>query len=277
MCHHPGMGRHARGAARLRVSVSAVVLGTLIVTVVAVGSLLSSQAQPTPIAAQGVEGTAVVVSSLACPDGGGGTLVDVLSPAGLPVGATVRASLDGCGYQEGEQLVVQYAASDPTRVTLLSEPAGGTATGDRLLPVGLMLAALLVVAAAAAVWVDARRGRRARALRPLVNDRGTSSEFGSTLVGASENRWPAQAFGAPDGTMRLFAGEPGGSTESHRPAGRHARPEADRAEPSRAENDGAENDGAENDGAENHGAETAPATATSTEEPATPTPLVISA
>ena len=52
------MGRHAKRAARLRVSGSTIVLGTLIVTVVAVGSLLSSYAEPAPKGADGVGGAA---------------------------------------------------------------------------------------------------------------------------------------------------------------------------------------------------------------------------
>ena len=93
------MGRHAKRAARLRVSGSTIVLGTLIVTVVAVGSLLSSYAEPAPRGADGVGGAA--------------------------------------------------AAED-------------TVTDGRLLPFGLVLAALLVAGAAAAVLIDVRRGRRAR-------------------------------------------------------------------------------------------------------------------
>lgn len=127
---------------------------------VAVGSLLSSRSQPTPIAAQRVESTAVVVSSLACRDGSGGTLVDLVSSAELPAGTAVRASLDACGYQEGEQLVVQFPPSDPTQVSLVGDPDADAVAGPRLLPYGLALAALLAIGAAVAVWIDARRSRR---------------------------------------------------------------------------------------------------------------------
>jgi hypothetical protein len=234
------MGRHARGATRLRVSLSTVVLGTLIVTVVAVGSLLSSRAQPTPIAAEGVEGTAVVVSSLACQNGAGGTLVDVLSPAGLPGGTEVRANLDACGYQEGEQLVVQFPASDPTQVSLLGSAAADTVTGGRLLPYGLLLAALLAAGAAAAVWVDARRSRRARAFAAVhVVDTENTPQTEAPEADASETSWSADPFGALGETMLLPPTElhglgephgpsaPRGRAESHRPSGRHARPETD--------------------------------------------------
>ncbi len=263
MCHHPGMGRHARGAAHLRVSVSTVVLGTLIVTVVAVGSLFSSHAQPTPIAAQGVESTAVVVSSLACQDGAGATQVDVLSPAGLPAGTTVRASLDGCGYQEGEQIAVQFAASDPTRVTLLGNPVDETATAGRLLPYGLMLAALLAAGAAAAVFLDARRSRRARAVPQVVDLESGRSESGTADTGsadggsadagssvadssvadssvadssgagssaAGDNTWSSFAVGSVGETMLLPATDSAGRGDAVRPAGRHARPDPDRGD-----------------------------------------------
>lgn len=210
VCHHPNMGRHARGAAHLRVSVSTVVLGTLIVTVVAVGSLWSSHAQPTPIAAQVVDGTAVVVSSLACQNGAGGTQVDVLSPAGRPLGSTVRATLDACGYQEGEQLAVQFPVGDPTQVSLLGGPVDETVTGGRLLPYGLGLAALLALGAAAAVWVDGRRGRRTRASTPL-SDNVDPDSFGA---------------GVPDGTMLPLAADSADLVESvPRPVGRHAHPD----------------------------------------------------
>ncbi len=241
VCHYPGMGRHARGAAHLRVSVSTVVLGTLIVTVVAVGSLLSSHAQPTPMAADGAaesgDGTAVVVSSLACQDGAGGTQVDVLSPAGLPVGTTVRATLDACGYQEGEQLFVRFAANDPTKVALLGNAVDETTAGGRLLPYGLVSAALLAAGAAAAVFLDARRGRRTRALTPRANDIDPDgSESGLSVdssieAGASGNSWSTPAVGALGETMLRSANESPDPADSHRrPVGRHARQNTDRGE-----------------------------------------------
>lgn len=160
------MGRHARGAARSRISASTVLLGTLIVAVIAVGSWLSSRAQPTPITATDVSGSAVVVSSLACSDAGGETLVDVLTATGAPV----RTSLDTCGHQEGELLAVRYQADDPAGAWIASQdPRGDVSTGDGLLPVGLGIAAMLGVLAGLAVWLDSRRSRRARnAGRPIA-------------------------------------------------------------------------------------------------------------
>jgi hypothetical protein len=148
------MGRHARGVTRSRVPIATAVLGVLIVVVIAGGSWLSSRSQSAPAAASLTTGSAVVLSSLACTDGAGGTVVEVLSPSGGPA---ARATLDGCGYQAGQQLVVQYPLQDPTQVSL-----AGTTTADPVLdqsPFGILLAGLLVVGAAVAVGVARRRSQ----------------------------------------------------------------------------------------------------------------------
>jgi hypothetical protein len=87
--------------------------------------------------------------------------VDVLNPAGPLAGDAIRATLEACGYQEGQQLAVQYADGDPTQLSLAGTDALDDAgTSDRLLPIGLLIAALLAVAAGVAVWLDSRRGNR---------------------------------------------------------------------------------------------------------------------
>ena len=140
--------------------VATIVLGSLIVLVIAVGSWLGSRAQPAPNAGA-LDASAVVVSSLACTDGAHGTVVDVLGPTGWPAGSVVRATLDGCGYQEGQRLAVQFLPGDPTQVTLAgTDDAGDGVTGGRLLPFGLAVVALLAVGALLAVWLDSRRARR---------------------------------------------------------------------------------------------------------------------
>ncbi len=147
------MGRHARGAARSRVPVAVVVWTVVVLIVLGAGALLGDRGRVAdsqdPVAA-----SAVVVSSLACTDGTGRTLVDVLDPASPTSGGVVRATLDACGYQEGQQLSVQFASTDPARVVL-----AGTApsAGAGLLPLGVAIAALLALGAGLAVWIDSRR------------------------------------------------------------------------------------------------------------------------
>jgi hypothetical protein len=128
------MGRHAKRAARLRVSGSTIVLGTLIVTVVAVGSLLSSYAEPAPRGADGVGGAA--------------------------------------------------AAED-------------TVTDGRLLPFGLVLAALLVAGAAAAVLIDVRRGRRARTHAAPGGRRRAVATLSEAAQQVSAQQVSAQQVSAP--------------------------------------------------------------------------------
>jgi hypothetical protein len=97
----------------------------------------------------------------------------VLNPAGPLAGDSVRASLDACGYQEGQQLSVQYTEGDPTQLSLAGTGAGGdSGTGGRLLPIGLVIAGLLAIAAGLAVWLDSRRGNRRPAHRGLRSDNG---------------------------------------------------------------------------------------------------------
>lgn len=116
----------------------------------------STQSAPT------VAGSAVVVSSLACRNGDAGTVVDVLDPVGRPPGTTLRATLDSCGHRAGEVLAVEYSADDPGRVVPAAADPDDEAA-RQLLPLGLVLAALLGVAALAAVIRDGRRARAARA------------------------------------------------------------------------------------------------------------------
>lgn len=199
------MGRHAKGAPRLRVSVSTVVLGTLIVTVVAAGSLLSSRVESTPIGAQAVDGAAIVVLSPVCDGISGRTLVDVVDPIGLPVGTTVRTSIDGCGLTEGDQVAVQFPVGDPAQASLAGSGAGNdTTSGTGLLPYGIAIALLLAVAAAVVVWIDGRR----RAGRPVRNPMHEVVDSDDSLIAG-----PWSTAVAP---QQVSVG-----------SGRHARPEDD--------------------------------------------------
>ena len=191
------MGRHARGAARSRISTSTVLLGLLIVVVIAVGSWFGTRAQPTPIVTEQTTGSAVVVSSLACTEGAGGTLVDVLVTSGLPV----RTSLDTCGHQEGELLAVSYTAGDPATPS----PIGSK-------PVGLGVAALLGVCGVFAVWVDGRRQRR-RAVSDVPAAHGAAEYEPMTEV------FDVAVAPVPDNSVQLMHDEP------VQPTGRHALPD----------------------------------------------------
>lgn len=182
------------------------------VAVISVGSWLSSRAQPTPIATTTTAGSAVVVSSLACTEGAGGTLVDVL----LPSGARVRTSLDACGHREGELLTVGYPVGDPAAAWISgaessaddSEPANG------LLPIGLGVAALLGVCAVLAVWLDGRRTRRDTSNRhaPAAHQEVDTDEVASPVAGF--------ASASVQGDLIALVGE-----DPELSAGRHALPE----------------------------------------------------
>lgn len=108
--------------------------------------------------ATSVSGTAVVVSSLACANGDEGTVVDVAGPGLGGSEPAHRAILDSCGHQVGEQLAVDYTDGDPGRVTLAAVDTSDD-DGTQLLPLGVVLAASLGVAAAVAVVRDGRRRR----------------------------------------------------------------------------------------------------------------------
>ena len=154
------MGRHARGAARSRVPVAAAVLGVLVLGIIVVGSWLGSRLDPVA-ADDSVNASAVVVSSVPCAVAPGPTLVDVVTPDdSAAAGNPARATLEACGYQEGQQVPVQYRASDPGDITLRNADAAPSATGG-LLPLGLAVAGLLAVGASLAVYAD-NRARPAR-------------------------------------------------------------------------------------------------------------------
>src|SRR4051794_41078319 len=204
------MGRHARAAARSRIPVAAGAVGGAIAALVGLGLWLGSGQQSVPVAAPE---SAVVVSSLACTDGPGGTVVDVLEPASAQRGGPARADLDACGYQEGQQLEVQFVPDDHSQVVLAgNESAIDLLPGDRL-PVGLAAAGLLALGAALAVVRDSKGARtgspgnvRRNALLRTVARGGTSRPKGlrrhGTADGAAESGEsaadPGTAFGAAD-------------------------------------------------------------------------------
>ena len=178
------MGRHARGVTRSRLPVATAVVGTMIVAVIAVGSWMGSQAQPVPVAGGFSTGSAAVVSSLACTDGADGTVVDVLDPVGRPAGTTVRGTLDGCGYQVGQQLAVQYSIQDPTQVSLAGT-SSATDSGLEQSPIGIAIAGLLAIGVAIAIWIDSRRFRRPSGVVDQRSGGSSSSPSVAPLVGES--------------------------------------------------------------------------------------------
>lgn len=182
-------------------------LGLLIVVVIAVGSWFGTRAQPTPIVTEQTTGSAVVVSSLACTEGAGGTLVDVLVPSGLPV----RTSLDTCGHQEGELLAVSYPAGDPAAAWMADQDSTDD-TPIGLLPIGLVVAALLGVCGVFAVWFDGRRQRR-RAVSDVPAAHGAAEYESMTEV------FDVGMAPIPNDTVELMRDEP------QQPSGRHALPE----------------------------------------------------
>lgn len=155
------MGRHARGAVRSQIVARVAGIAVPTVLIVAAGWFWVAGAPGTSTLDPTVTGTAVVVSSLPCQNGDEGTLVDLQAPAGQPAGTTRRATLDACGHHPGDVVAVEYSTADPGRVVPAAVTAGADDTTGRLLPLGLMLAALLGVAAVAAVVRDARHPRPA--------------------------------------------------------------------------------------------------------------------
>lgn len=155
------MGRHARGAVHPRLTVRAVAIAVPAALIVASAAWWAGSVGTASPTDSTVTGSAVVVSSLACQNGDEGTVVDVLEPAGQPPGTTRRATLDSCGHRPGETLDVEYSTADPGRVALSGTMADDDDPAGRLLPLGLLLAALLGVAAVVAVVRDARRPHQA--------------------------------------------------------------------------------------------------------------------
>jgi hypothetical protein len=136
----------------------------------------------------------------------------VLNPAGPLAADAVRASLDACGYQVGQQLGVQYPSGEPTQLSLAgTDAADDRGTGDQLLPIGLLIAALLAVAAGVAVWLDSRRGNRRPAHRGIRRNslRDDEVRAGDTSVG--DGPGGAQASARPE---RLPAAGPPALTQA---------------------------------------------------------------
>lgn len=176
----------------------AVIWAVVILLVVGAGAWLGDRGRVAD-SENPVVASAVVVSSLACTGGAGTTLVDVLDPVSPLSAGLVRATLDACGYQEGEQLAVQFPTADRARVVLAGT---APAAGDGLLPLGVAIAALLALGAGLAVWIDSRRRpnqhRAARTGRHLAE---------REMLDLTTDPAPEPAFVESPGTRDLPNGE----------------------------------------------------------------------
>lgn len=114
-------------------------------------------------------GSAEVVSSPACRNGDEGTVVDIRNSAGQPAGTVRRATMDSCGHRVGEVLAVDYSVDDPTRV--LPAAVDPDDASDGLLPLAVVLAALLGLAATVAAVRDHRRTRHASSAAGAAHSR----------------------------------------------------------------------------------------------------------
>lgn len=149
------------GSARLAVlTISACVL---VLAAVALGAWWwSLRSVSDPIDANPVSSTAVVVASPACADGGG-TVVH-LSGADPHTYAT----LDGCGFPDGQRIAVEYLAGDPGTVRLSGTSRAGQSTLIRkILPIGMLVAGFASVVMLA-IAAAGRRGRRRAVATPLA-------------------------------------------------------------------------------------------------------------
>ena len=219
------MGRHAKGPVHSRVPIATLAVGAIIGAAIGAGSWWNSQTHSDPLGSGRVSGTAVVVSSLACTDAVGGTVVDLL---GTTAGNPPRVDLAACGYQEGERLAVTYPAIDPTQLTVTDDGAtGDTTTGGTLLPIGLAVAALLALGAALAVWIDSRRARRAAGRRRRRADQSNGTEMLEPLALLAlpewngEPEWIVESPTVTDAPAVAELGTPGPPARH----GRHARAE----------------------------------------------------
>jgi hypothetical protein len=189
------------------VSVAAVALMAATAAVVGAGSWLGARS-PAPV---GESESAVVLSSLACTDGSGGTLVEVMRPAEAAAGGPVRASLDACGYREGQQLQVRFVPDDATSVVLAgNESATDHRTGDRL-PAAVGIAALLASAAVLAIALRRRQRRTHAGPRRIaahelieVDEFNGADEFGgATADGPPDTGLPALVGAVPSTEDRV--------------------------------------------------------------------------
>ena len=109
-----------------------------------------------PVDAAPVSGYGVVVASPPCTDStaGGRTVVTV-------VGSTSQASLNACGYRQGQRLAIEYLRDHPETARLAGTSTGAESTGlRRVLPYLILGLGLLAVIAAVLLIRQRRAGHR---------------------------------------------------------------------------------------------------------------------
>ena len=174
------MGRHGGAAARRpRLTGTMAALVLVLLGAVALGiwwARLGSGSDP--VDAAPVSGYGVVVASSPCTDAtaGGRTVVTV-------VGSTSQASLNACGYRQGQRLAIEYLRDHPETARLAGTSTGAVSTGlRRVLPYLILGLGLLAVIAAILLIRQRRAGHRnARTAEPRV----TVAELQAAAAAAS--------------------------------------------------------------------------------------------
>ena len=152
------MGRHGGARARRpRLTGTIIALVLVVLGAVALGiwwARLGSGSDP--IDAAPVSGFGVVVASPPCTDttAGGRTVVTV-------VGSTAQASVNACGYRQGQRLAIEYLRDHPEIARLAGTSTGAESTGlRRVLPYLILGLGLLAVIAAILLIRQRRAGHR---------------------------------------------------------------------------------------------------------------------
>lgn len=165
-----------------------------------------------PIDAAPVDAYAVVTSSPACP-GDGITKIEIERP-----GSTAAASqVSGCGYRTGGRIAVQYLSGHPEQARIATGNAPSTgASARKWLPMGILFAGVLAVAATIVLLAGQRRSRHGEA--------GASQLTVAQLrAGMQDGRTPEAGppAGVPDGGRPRTGAEtdpaapPGNAAESN--------------------------------------------------------------
>jgi hypothetical protein len=177
------MGRHGGAKARRpRLTGTIVVLVLLVAGAVALGlwwARLGAKADP--VAADPVSGYGIVVASPPCTDAANGGVTTV-----TVVGSTIQATLDACGYRQGQRLAIEYLRGHPETARLAGTSTGTQAIGIRkVLPYVILGVGLLAVAAAILLIRERRSGHRQQR---AATERVTVAELQAAAAAAASAR-----------------------------------------------------------------------------------------